>query len=107
MSGSGLPLQNKKSVLASTIIILSLAVLLVYWPVQHFEFINYDDNVYVTTNHHVQSGLTWTNIKWAFTTTEASNWHPLTWLSLILDYKLYAFKINPAYKLKSGNYEKP
>jgi len=90
MSGSGRPLQNQKSIMACAIIVLSLSVFLVYWPVQHFEFISYDDNVYVTTNRHVQSGLTWTNIIWAFTTTETANWHPLTWLSLLVDHELYA-----------------
>jgi len=90
MSGSGQPLHNQKSIFACALIILSLSVLLVYWPVQHFEFISYDDNVYVTTNRHIQSGLTWTNIKWAFITTETANWHPLTWLSLMVDHELYA-----------------
>ena len=52
-------------------------------------FINYDDDVYVTENRHVQAGLTVPSIQWAFTNVDASNWHPLTWLSLQLDYQLF------------------
>jgi protein O-mannosyl-transferase len=52
-------------------------------------FINYDDDVYVTGNPHVRQGVTGSSIVWAFTTTEASNWHPVTWLSHMLDVQLY------------------
>jgi hypothetical protein len=71
---------------------LSIAVLVVYWQVQSFEFLDYDDQAYVTENTHVQSGLTGESIKWAFTATEAGFWHPLTWLSLMLDYELFGLK---------------
>ena len=54
----------------------------------------FDDPAYVTANSHVRSGLTWTTLKWAFTSTENANWHPLTWLSHALDYEL--FQLNPA-----------
>ncbi len=53
-----------------------------------FEFLSYDDSEYVTANPRVQQGLTWSNVAWAFTTTSVSNWHPLTWLSYMLDYEL-------------------
>ncbi|HWF19135.1 MAG TPA: hypothetical protein VG754_07700, partial [Verrucomicrobiae bacterium] len=69
--------------------LLALVTLLLYWPTRHFEFNNYDDAQYLTTNPHVQSGLTWSAIKWAFTTGYAANWHPLTWLSHALDYQIY------------------
>ncbi|MEI9959766.1 MAG: tetratricopeptide repeat protein [Limisphaerales bacterium] len=74
------------------IIALSLALitLLVYLPVASHDFINYDDNDYVTDNPNVQKGLTWAGVKWAFTTGHASNWHPLTWLSHMLDCELFA-----------------
>ncbi|MBZ5641115.1 MAG: hypothetical protein LAO51_20440, partial [Acidobacteriia bacterium] len=52
-------------------------------------FVNYDDGVYVTANAHVQKGLTADSIAWAFTATECSNWHPLTWLSHMLDVQLF------------------
>ena len=56
-----------------------------YWPVQHFGFVNYDDNVYVYDNPRIHEGLTKPNIRWAFTTFETCNYIPLTWLSLLLD----------------------
>jgi len=68
---------------------LVAAMLVVYWQIINHEFINYDDGLYVTENHHVQAGLISENIKWAFTTDHASNWHPLTWLSHMLDFELY------------------
>jgi tetratricopeptide (TPR) repeat protein len=65
--------------------VIVLATFIVYWQVHNFEFVNYDDPKYVTENPHVTSGIGWENIGWAFTTTHASNWHPLTWLSHIFD----------------------
>ena len=70
-------------------IFLVISTLAVYWQVQDHEFINYDDNRYLTENGHVQLGLTGESIVWAFTTPYASNWHPMTWLSHMLDYELY------------------
>jgi Flp pilus assembly protein TadD len=52
-------------------------------------FANYDDNDYVTENRMVKAGLSWSGARWAFTSTHAANWHPLTWLSLELDASLY------------------
>jgi tetratricopeptide (TPR) repeat protein len=66
-----------------------LVTLLVYLPVRHYAFVNYDDPDYVTENSIVQAGLAWAGVKWAFTTMDASNWHPLTWLSLMLDCQLF------------------
>ena len=68
---------------------LAIVTLAVYWPVHNHQFVNYDDNVYVTENQTIHSGPTLQNIKWAFTTGYASNWHPLTWLSLMLDCRLF------------------
>ena len=64
---------------------LAVATLMVYWPVIHCGFISLDDPFYFAANSHVLSGLQGANVVWAFTTGEASNWHPLTWLSLMLD----------------------
>ncbi len=72
---------------------LVVATLAVYWQVGNHEFVNYDDPSYVTENRHVQAGLTWESIIWAFTTTHRSNWHPLTWLSHMLDCQF--FGLNP------------
>jgi len=68
---------------------LVLAVLAVYGQVAHHGFVDFDDNIYITENTHVMSGLTPEGIRWAFTTAHASNWHPVTWLSHMLDCQLY------------------
>ena len=65
------------------------AIIAVYWPVYNYNFVKYDDDTYVTNNTNIQSGLNWKSICWAFTTGYASNWHPVTWLSHILDYQLF------------------
>jgi tetratricopeptide (TPR) repeat protein len=70
-------------------ILLLVSTLAVYWPVQGHDFVNLDDNLYVTDNRHVQAGLTWEGIVWAFSSSQASNWHPLTWLSHMLDCELF------------------
>jgi tetratricopeptide (TPR) repeat protein len=74
-------------------LLLFMITLVVYSPVRNHEFIIYDDDAYVTENAHVQAGLTPENFKWAFTTTWANNWHPVTWLSHMLDCQLYG--LNP------------
>jgi tetratricopeptide (TPR) repeat protein len=71
-------------------LLLALITLLAYLPVARDLFINYDDQVYVTDNRTVQNGLTWAGVKWAFTTGYASNWHPVTWLSHMLDCELFS-----------------
>lgn len=58
------------------------------------DFINYDDPDYVTNNPHVQQGITWETVQWAFTATQPANWHPIAWLSHLLDFQL--FGLNPA-----------
>jgi hypothetical protein len=74
---------------------LVIVTLFVYWPVRSHEFVSYDDDVYVTDNPNVKSGLNWQNVKCAFTTNRASNWHPLTWLSHQLDCQLFDTKPGP------------
>ncbi len=71
-------------------IFLAASVAAVYWPVRNYDFLMYDDNVYVSENAHVTSGLSWENVRWAFTHGWASNWHPLTWISHMLDVDIYA-----------------
>ncbi|HYV17450.1 MAG TPA: tetratricopeptide repeat protein [Verrucomicrobiae bacterium] len=66
-------------------LLLALATLAVFARVVGFELLNYDDPLYVTANPHVQEGLTVAGVGWAFTTFTAANWHPLTWISLMLD----------------------
>ena len=69
--------------------VLTALMLAVYLQVHQFDFVNIDDSVYVTENDYIRSGLTLDGIRWAFTTLYAEFWHPLTWLSLMLDYELY------------------
>jgi tetratricopeptide (TPR) repeat protein len=71
---------------------LVLAIGAVYGQVYGHDFLNYDDPAYVTENGQVQQGLTGASVRWAFTTTAEANWHPLTWLSLQLDYQLWGLK---------------
>ncbi len=68
---------------------VALTTIAVYWPARQFQFVNYDDDDYVYQNRQVQRGLTLPGIVWAFTTRHASNWHPLTWLSHMLDWQLW------------------
>jgi len=70
-------------------LLLVVATLALYNPVNRHPFVNYDDDRYVTENLHVHDGLTWDTIAWAFTATEQGNWHPLTWLSHALDWQLF------------------
>ncbi len=83
---------QKKFVILS--LVLVAATLLLFNPLSECKFLNYDDNDYITENTHVQSGLSWSNFRWAFAATDVANWHPLTWLSYMLDYQL--FRLNPA-----------
>jgi len=75
-------------------LLLALSTLAVYAPVRGFDFVNYDDPEYVTGNPHVRNGLTVDGIVWAFTHSHSANWHPLTWISHMLDCQL--FGLNPA-----------
>lgn len=82
---------HKKTLLIVFLLIVTVAV---FWKSTHHEFLTYyDDDLYVTNNLHVKTGLTYRNMLWAFTTMEASNWHPVTWLSHMLDCQIYG--LNP------------
>ena len=70
-------------------LLLFLAVCAVYSQVRHFDFVNFDDPEYVSGNVHVRAGLTWDGVKWAFQSTAAANWFPLTWLSNMAAYQLF------------------
>ncbi|HEX8521671.1 MAG TPA: tetratricopeptide repeat protein [Tepidisphaeraceae bacterium] len=70
-------------------IVLAAITLIIYIRAATFSFISYDDPDYVSANAHVQRGITPGNIKWAFTTATAANWHPITWLSHMLDWHVF------------------
>jgi predicted negative regulator of RcsB-dependent stress response len=69
--------------------VIVVATLCVYGKIWTHEFIGYDDDKYVTQNRYVSQGLSKESVIWAFRSTHASNWHPLTWLSHMLDVELY------------------
>lgn len=73
---------------------LVLLTFVAFLPVLRNGFIGLDDGVYITLNPHVSEGLTWGGVKWAFQAGYSGNWHPLTWLSHMLDVEL--FGLNPA-----------
>jgi len=72
--------------------LLFLATLAVYSPVRHFDFVNFDDPEYVTENNHVRAGLTWEGVVWAFTSSDAENWFPLTRLSQMADGQFFGLR---------------
>jgi len=76
------------------IALLAAATVAVFWQVSRHEFVNFDDPAYVTYNPMVQQGLTWAGVKWAFGQVhgEATYWHPVTWLSHMLDCQLFGVK---------------
>lgn len=71
---------------------LFLGTLLLFAAAAGHEFVDYDDDLYVTENDVVKGGLTWAGVRWAFTTHHASNWHPVTWLSHMLDVELFGLR---------------
>jgi len=85
--------RTKKQYVLAIYLSLVLAALIAFEPLRHNDFISYDDAMYVTDNPSVNQGFTLDSLRWAFTTTHASNWHPLTWLSHMLDCRL--FGLNP------------
>lgn len=72
-----------------TCILLVSATFGIYYQTSNHGFINYDDPSYIINNQHVNSGLKTNNITWAFTSIHSSNWHPVTWLSHMLDAQLF------------------
>ena len=75
-------------------ICLGLVVLVVwaFWPSVSNDFVNLDDPLYVCENVHVLSGLTWQGIGWAFSSLDGGFWHPLTWLSLMMDCQTFGLR---------------
>jgi len=75
-------------------LVLTSMVLAVFVQIRSHKFVDYDDIEYITGNNAVLTGLSWQNVQWAFTTGYAGNWHPVTWLSHMIDWQLYSS--NPA-----------
>jgi len=85
-------MANNKNVLLIALFLI-LATLAAFWQVGNNGFLNFDDDDYLTANRHIQNGITTEGLRWAFTTRHAANWHPLTWISHMLDIQL--FGLNP------------
>lgn len=83
--------EKRTAVLSLLLVVVTLCV---FNRASQNSFINFDDDGYVTENQHLRAGLTWETVRWAFTTNAQSNWHPLTWLSHVVDYQLFHF--NPS-----------
>ena len=79
----------KKKYIYLIIIFLTVASCAAFGRIAGNDFINLDDNIYIAENYHIKSGITTESIKWAFGSFVSKNWHPLTWISLMLDYRLF------------------
>jgi tetratricopeptide (TPR) repeat protein len=84
-----MPVQTKKSLVIAIYFVLAVSTFLVFWQVRNFDFADIDDGIYVYENPHVSNGLTANNVFWAFTANRSGHWHPVTWLSLMLDCQLF------------------
>ena len=77
---------------AAACALLAAVTLAAFGPVVGNEFVNYDDRDYVTVNPHVLGGLSWASVAWACRSGHAGNWHPVTWLSHMLDVELFGLR---------------
>ncbi len=73
-------------------LLIGLSTLTLYWQIQGHAFISFDDYGYIVDNVRVHQGLNADNVVWAFSTLDMSNWHPLTWLSYMLDADLHGLR---------------
>ena len=76
----------------SMCLLLAAVTLLIFLPVAQHDFVNLDDPDYITDNLHIRDGMTWSAVCWAFRTGSCGNWHPLTWLSHMLDFWLFGLE---------------
>src|SRR5277367_4497160 len=86
---SPVPSIPSKTLAAAMCVSLSVVTLFVYFQTFAYDFVNYDDNGYVYQNPYLKAGLSAKGLSWAFTTFYMANWHPLTWVTYLLDYKLF------------------
>lgn len=83
-------------------LILALVTLAGYWRVSQFGFVEFDDQEYVKDNPHVYSGVSGENLRWAFTRVYACNWHPLTWISHMLDCQFFGLNAGAHHLINVG-----
>jgi Flp pilus assembly protein TadD len=74
-------------------VLISAAIIVAYWPVQHYDLISLDDIDYITGNPYVKAGLTWQSFSWALKDVHTGYWHPLTWVSHMLDYQIFGSRV--------------
>jgi tetratricopeptide (TPR) repeat protein len=84
-------LRREKQILA-IYLFLTVITFIAFWQLNQCDFINFDDPEYVTENVSIENGITMEAMRWAFTTGHVANWHPLTWISHILDVQLFGLK---------------
>jgi len=84
------------------VLLLLLALVLIYGRTGGFDYVYYDDVDYVVRNEAVRAGLTWHGIRWAFTAFYMSNWHPLTWISHMIDVSLFGLNPGPAHLVNAA-----
>ena len=89
------PVPIGKPIVLAVCVALAVAVLLVYAQTFHYGFIAYDDDQYVYTNARVKAGFSAAGMAWALTTFFYANWHPLTWISYMLDASLFGTNAGP------------
>ncbi len=91
MQAERIPRSKKERIYRDVLIgfLLALMTLALYWPVQSFDFVNYDDEVYVTNNRLVRGGFSQEGIAWSFSNFDAGFWQPTVWMSHMLDCQLY------------------
>ena len=92
LSHSRIPSTNGRYRIALVAVFLGLMTIAVFCPSGQFNFVSLDDNVYVTANPMVQKGVTTDGLRWAFTNFDSGTWHPLTWISHMVDCELYGLK---------------
>lgn len=85
-------MSNRPRLTILICLVLAALTLAAYWQVLGHGFVAYDDDEYVFENEYVKSGLTLQSAKWAFTHFHSANWHPLTWISHMLDRSIYGMK---------------
>ena len=87
MKSGSQPDRRLPDIAAVAVIVLTVAA--IYAQTAWFQFVSWDDPAYVTSNYRVRQGLSWDNLVWAFMAMAISNWHPLTWLSYLVDSSLF------------------
>lgn len=83
-------------------LLLIAATFIVFAPVAQHDYINLDDQAYVPENPHINKGLTLDGVRWAFTTHHGGSWHPVTWLSHMLDVQWFGLKAGPQHLMSVG-----